>query len=159
MPETGGAAEGSFATRPWMFGACAAHQQPSFEGAAAAEIGLVQTSESAGRLSVVWRIRAAGIDGTGTRRLPLSREVRLAGETMARECCRLPGLVGMESLLDGVRNEVALRLEGVGDLQVVELVDAAQGLTEEERVAVWMVAGAYHPRRGRAPRGAPEVVR
>lgn len=58
------------------------------------------------------------------------------------------GLVGMaESLLDSLRGEVVLRLEGgarVADVQE-ELIDTAQGLSEDERAAVWLFAWAYRP--------------
>jgi hypothetical protein len=56
------------------------------------------------------------------------------------------GLVDMaDSLLDCLRDEVALRLEGGARLADVqdELIDSAQGLSEDERAALWLFAWAY----------------
>jgi hypothetical protein len=49
--------------------------------------------------------------------------------------------------MDCLRDDAALRLEGgatVADVQD-ELIDAAQGLTEDERAALWLFAWAYRP--------------
>lgn len=54
-----------------------------------------------------------------------------------------------ESLLDCLRDEAALRLEGgapVADVQG-ELIERAQGLSEDERAALWLFAWAYRPSR------------
>lgn len=55
-----------------------------------------------------------------------------------------------ESLLDCLRDEVAARLDGgapVADVQ--EELGDAQGLSEDERAAVWLFAWLYRP----TPRG------
>jgi hypothetical protein len=52
-----------------------------------------------------------------------------------------------ERLLDCLRDEAALRLEGgarVADVQA-ELIDGARDLTEDERAALWLFAWAYRP--------------
>lgn len=52
-----------------------------------------------------------------------------------------------ENLLDCLRDEAALRLEGgapVADVQG-ELVERGQGLSENERAALWLFAWAYRP--------------
>jgi hypothetical protein len=51
------------------------------------------------------------------------------------------------SLLDCLRDEVALLLEGgarMADVQG-ELIDGAQVLTEDEQAATWLFACAYPP--------------
>jgi hypothetical protein len=56
-----------------------------------------------------------------------------------------------DSLLACVREELALRLERgaeLGDVQG-ELIDAAPGLSEDERAALWLFAWSYRPRGGR----------
>jgi hypothetical protein len=62
--------------------------------------------------------------------------------------CRPPGLVGTgENLLDCLRDETALRLDGgarVADVQA-ELIDGAHELTEDERAAQCLFAWAYRP--------------
>jgi hypothetical protein len=61
---------------------------------------------------------------------------------------RLLGLVGKaESLLDCLRDEAAARLDGGARLADVqrELIDTAQGLSEDERAALWLFAWAYRP--------------
>ena len=66
-----------------------------------------------------------------------------------------------ESLLDCLRDEVAARLDGgAGSADVQdELVDTAQGLSEDERAALWLFAWAYRPRRrGPAARAAGSVL-
>jgi hypothetical protein len=50
-------------------------------------------------------------------------------------------------VLDSLRDLVALRLErgaGVADVES-ELIDAAPGLDEDERAALWLFAWAYRP--------------
>ena len=72
-------------------------------------------------------------------------DMRLGRDAVAREwppACRT-GRDG-ESLLDCLRDEAALLLEGgarVADVQA-ELIDGAQGLTEDERAALWLFAWA-----------------
>ena len=58
-----------------------------------------------------------------------------------------------ESLLDRLRDEVAARLEGgAGSADVQdELVETAQGLSDEERAALWLFAWSYRP----SPPGLP----
>jgi hypothetical protein len=56
-----------------------------------------------------------------------------------------------ESLLDCLRDEAAARLDGcapVADVQE-ELVETAQVLSEDERMALWLFAWSYRP----TPRG------
>jgi hypothetical protein len=49
-------------------------------------------------------------------------------------------------LLDYVRNEVVLRLDRGADLSEVqrELIEAAPGLSEDERAGLWLFAWSYH---------------
>lgn len=83
------------------------------------------------------------------------------GRDAVLTCCRLPGLVGMgEILLDRLRDEAALRLDGgarVADVQA-ELIDGAQELTEDERAALWLFAWAYRPSRPTEFRSGLEAV-
>ena len=83
---------------------------------------------------------------------PLGRDVRLGRDAVERKQYRLLGLVGMaESLLDCLRDEVAARLDdGASSADVQdEIVETAQGLSEDERAALWLFAWAYRP----TPRG------
>jgi hypothetical protein len=89
-------------------------------------------------------------------------DTRLGRDAVARE--RPPaswtGRDG-ESLLDCLRDEAALLLEGgarVADVQD-ELIDAAQGITEDERAALWLFAWAYRPRAPTEFRRRPEAAR
>ena len=52
------------------------------------------------------------------------------------------------SLLDCVRDEVALRLESGARLVDVEgeLIEGTPGLSEDERAAVWLFAWSYRAR-------------
>ena len=72
------------------------------------------------------------------------------------------GLVVMtELLLDCLRDELALRLDGgatLADIQI-DVIDVAQGPSEDERAALWLFAWAYSATRGGRLRRAPESVR
>jgi hypothetical protein len=52
-----------------------------------------------------------------------------------------------ESLLDCLRDELAAQLDGGASSADVqdELVETAQGLSEDERAALWLFAWAYRP--------------
>jgi hypothetical protein len=51
------------------------------------------------------------------------------------------------SLVDCVRDEVALRLDDGAPLAEVEgeLIETVPGLSEDERAAVWLFAWSYRP--------------
>lgn len=67
-----------------------------------------------------------------------------------------------ESLLDCVRNEVALQLdrgEVFSDVEA-QLIDGAPGLDEDERAALWLFAWSYRAsaRRDAARQSGPVVL-
>lgn len=55
-----------------------------------------------------------------------------------------------QSLLDCLRDEVALRLDRWEGLSRVEdqLIEGALGLNEDERAALWLFAWSYRPAAG-----------
>jgi hypothetical protein len=52
-----------------------------------------------------------------------------------------------ESLLDCLRDEAAVRLDGGARVADVQggLIERVQGLSEDERAALWLFAWAYRP--------------
>ena len=65
-----------------------------------------------------------------------------------------------EPLLDCLRDELALRLDGGATLADIQhdVIDVTRGLADDEQAALWLFAWAYGASR-RGPQPVPEAVR